>query len=71
MSVALAACGGGDADVDAAADTSAATTTAATATDDASEAVATPVVYDTVTGGQIDLGALEGQDTVLWFWAPW
>lgn len=27
--------------------------------------------YDTVSGTQIDLGSLEGQDTVLWFWAPW
>jgi len=23
------------------------------------------------TGGQIDFGSLQGQDTVLWFWAPW
>ena len=23
------------------------------------------------TGGQIDFGSLAGQDTVLWFWAPW
>jgi len=26
---------------------------------------------DTVAGGQIELTSLEGQDTVLWFWAPW
>ena len=25
----------------------------------------------TVSGSQLDLGSLEGQDTVLWFWAPW
>ncbi len=25
----------------------------------------------TADGGQIDLGSLEGTDTVLWFWAPW
>ena len=25
----------------------------------------------TVTGGQIDFGSFEGQDVVLWFWAPW
>lgn len=25
----------------------------------------------TVGGGQIDLGDLQGQDVVLWFWAPW
>lgn len=28
-------------------------------------------VADTVGGGQIDLGDLQGQDIVLWFWAPW
>ncbi len=25
----------------------------------------------TVGGSQLDYGSLEGQDTVLWFWAPW
>lgn len=25
----------------------------------------------TTAGGQIDFNALEGTDTVLWFWAPW
>lgn len=25
----------------------------------------------TVAGGQFEFGSLEGQDTVLWFWAPW
>ena len=24
-----------------------------------------------VGGGQLDLGSIEGSDTVLWFWAPW
>ncbi len=28
-------------------------------------------VVSTVAGGQIDFGSLEGQDIVLWFWAPW
>lgn len=27
--------------------------------------------FATISGGQIDLGSLEGQDAVLWFWAPW
>ena len=27
--------------------------------------------FDTITGGQIELSSLEGQDVVLWFWAPW
>lgn len=25
----------------------------------------------TVDGSQLDFGSVEGQDTVLWFWAPW
>lgn len=25
----------------------------------------------TLDGGQLDFGALEGQDLALWFWAPW
>lgn len=29
------------------------------------------VLADTVAGGQIDFGSLQGQDIVLWFWAPW
>ena len=35
----------------------------------------TSAVYDltatTVDGSQLDFGSLEGQDAVLWFWAPW
>jgi len=27
--------------------------------------------YALVDGSQIELGDLEGQDLVLWFWAPW
>lgn len=27
--------------------------------------------FATIGGGQIDLGSLQGQDVVLWFWAPW
>ena len=25
----------------------------------------------TASGGQIDFTSLEGNDVVLWFWAPW
>jgi len=25
----------------------------------------------TVGGGQLALGSIDGQDTILWFWAPW
>ena len=52
LTLALAACGGGD-----------------SATESAESAV--EGVFATVAGGQLDLGATEGQDTVLWFWAPW
>jgi hypothetical protein len=62
LSLVLAACGGGSSTTD-------------TSDQPASEsAPAGPViggVFDTVSGTQIDLGSLEGQDTVLWFWAPW
>ncbi len=27
--------------------------------------------FETIEGTSIDLGDLEGQDVVLWFWAPW
>ena len=27
--------------------------------------------YNTLSGDTIDLGSLEGQDLVFWFWAPW
>ena len=29
------------------------------------------LVADTVDGAQIDTNSLEGQDVVVWFWAPW
>lgn len=61
----LAACGGDASTIEA----------AAPASDDAAEtAPAGPAIegtFPTVAGGQLDLGALAGQDTVLWFWAPW
>jgi hypothetical protein len=28
-------------------------------------------IGDTYGGGTIDAGDYEGQDLVLWFWAPW
>jgi hypothetical protein len=36
--------------------------------------VAAPLLRDeftTISGETIDLGSLEGQDVVLWFWSPW
>ena len=29
------------------------------------------LVSDTVGGAQLDTNDLEGQDVVVWFWAPW
>ena len=29
------------------------------------------LVSNTVGGAQIDTNSLEGQDVVVWFWAPW
>ena len=42
------------------------TTATAASSDDAS--VEMEGAFTTVSGGQLEL---EGQDTVLWFWAPW
>lgn len=60
----LAACG-----------SEASTTEAATAAPDAESSAPVGLEVEgsfaTVAGGQLDVGALEGQDTVLWFWAPW
>lgn len=79
--VAAAGCGGGSADsvVDTAAVGSGAPSEVqAEAEEDpgvATQATAVPaeasLVATTVAGGQIDFGSLEGQDVVLWFWAPW
>ncbi|MGI9605098.1 MAG: hypothetical protein ACR2P0_03065 [Acidimicrobiales bacterium] len=58
------ACGGGDVQ------------TTAESADEAAAASSGPTLtalgtVSTVAGGQLDLGSLDGQDTVLWFWAPW
>ena len=41
----------------------------------ASDSVAVPWPHDwteeRIGGGQFDAGDYEGQDLVLWFWAPW
>jgi hypothetical protein len=62
LSFVVAACGGE------------ASTTNASSQAASESASAGPVIeglFDTVSGTQIDFGSLEGQDTVLWFWAPW
>lgn len=42
-----------------------------TADNAAADAVEMVGVVSTVSGGQLDLASIEGQDTILWFWAPW
>lgn len=60
-SFAVAACGGADT-----------TVSAAPAEAEQEAASAFPqFTADTLDGSQIDFGSLEGQDSVLWFWAPW
>jgi hypothetical protein len=62
VSVVVAACGGDDG----------ADPAAQPAGADAAPAEYPAFMASTVLGGpQIDLGALEGTDVVLWFWAPW
>ena len=67
--LATAACGGSDAVESTTDSTRPATPT--TSAEEATTADAAPMLVATVSGGQIDLNSLEGQDTVLWFWAPW
>ena len=52
----VAACGGGEADVEQA--------------DDLPEDPF-DVVAPSVTGDDVDLAAYAGRDVVLWFWSPW
>lgn len=67
IALAASACGGGDAvDETAALD--------APASDDGANTPASAwpaLVAPVAGGGQFDLGDLEGQDVILWFWAPW
>lgn len=42
-----------------------------TPSDDAGADPGAAAMAPTADGGQIDLGSLEGTDTILWFWAPW
>lgn len=62
MSLSIAACGGGTSTTD---------STASGSSSADQDTIALDGVFQTISGSQIDLGSLEGQDTVLWFWAPW
>jgi len=66
LALLAAACGGssGTTDVSSSTDGSAGAA-------DAGISAEGSLVASTVTGGQIDFASLEGQDVVLWFWAPW
>jgi thiol-disulfide isomerase/thioredoxin len=59
----LAACGSGS--DDAASDDGGGSSSAA------SEGSSPTFVADQLGGGELDLASLDGEDTVLWFWAPW
>ncbi len=50
---------------------SATTSSTATTSPSATTSVRTTELVPLVGGGQIDLNSIQGQDTVLWFWAPW
>lgn len=65
-------CGGGSETSAVVAGDSSSSAAASAASDDSVDAPSgTSLVADTVGGGQIDFASLEGQDVVLWFWAPW
>jgi len=57
----LAACGSGEAEI----------STSPVAESEQAAGSINELVIPTVDGGQFEFGSLEGQDTVLWFWAPW
>ncbi len=64
LSLGLAACAGDDAS----------TTTGSGSNSggsDSSEIQPLALTAETTDGGQFEFGSLEGQDAVLWFWAPW
>ena len=67
----LSACGGGATTADEAATPAPAAT--ADAVGDAPAAPASLLVdqFTTVSGETIDLANFQGQDVVLWYWAPW
>jgi len=75
LSLFMTSCGGGSADV-ATADT-VDTANTAPSTESASDETPAPaasaasLIATTISGEQINFGSLEGQDVVLWFWAPW
>lgn len=67
MAALLVACGDESAAPTGTADASA----AQDATNEADVVAVTGPLFETVDGGQFDMGSIEGTDTVLWFWAPW
>ena len=69
----LSACGGGATTADEAAAPATAPAATADAVGDAPAAPASLLVdqFTTVSGETIDLANFQGQDVVLWYWAPW
>ena len=73
--IALAGCGGGDTGTEATPVevtpvTAAAPTVQSTPVESASGA-ANAVFVPLADGTQFDFNSLQGQDVLLWFWAPW
>jgi len=66
LALVASACGGSGAETTTAADAPAATESATEA-----QTGLPQLVGDTVAGAQLDTNDLQGQDVVVWFWAPW
>lgn len=69
-----ASCGSGTAETTAnttASDEPAPLAESSTGTEESAVQTVSGPLFETVSGGQFDLGSVEGTDTVLWFWAPW
>ncbi len=69
LSLALVGAGCGSSGSD---DTATASAADSAETADAAGGTGLPaLVGNTVSGAQLDTNDLAGQDTVVWFWAPW
>lgn len=64
LALIVTACGSSSSEVD---QSTPADTSASAPDSGAAETALIP----TADGGQLDWGSLDGQDVVLWFWAPW
>lgn len=65
------ACGAADTETGTAAAPEDATESSTATEPAAAEASLLTGEYETIGGETVDLATYEGQDVVLWFWAPW